>query len=335
MLRLAMLRALRLLFGSLYATLAARRARGPLRPSWSFAFEWVLRTLRRDWEDSATWPLTKLRAAIEARPYPSAVAWRARRRDASLGGVPTRWFSPKGSAEKSAILFFHGGSFIYGSARSTHEDVIARIALASRVPVAAPDYRLVPEHRFPAQLEDAIHAFDALVASGVDASRVVVAGDSAGGNLAIELQIALRDRGGPQAAAAVLVSPWCDLEMPGESYVTHDRFDFGTRVELSVQALAYAGDVPLDDPRISPSRAELRGLAPVLVVVGEVEILHDDIRAFARALEGAAVDVTVHVAKDMPHNAPVFAAMHPSGQIAVEAIGRFVRKTLALEPASA
>lgn len=327
-----MLRSLRLLFAAFVHTFRQRRARGPLRPTWSFRFEWVLRFLRLDWEESASWPLTKLRAAVESRPSPQSMVRRTQRRDGALGSVPTRWFSPPGAAEDRVVLFFHGGSFVYGSARTTHGDVVARIALASVVPVAAPDYRLVPEHPFPAQLDDAIEAFDALVESGVDASRIVVAGDSAGGNLALELQLALRDRGGPQAAAVVAVSPWCDLAMPGDSYARHDRFDFGSREALVAQAAAFTAGASIDDPRVSPTHADLRGLAPVLVVVGEVEILYDDVVAFTRKLEAAGVDHRLHVAKDMPHNAPVFAAFHPGGVEAVEAIARFVRGALALDP---
>lgn len=324
-----MLRTMRLFTAAFFETARARRAHGPLRPTWTFSFEWVIRYLRRDWEDTSAWPLPRLRADMDRRPYPQAMARKTRTRDGELGGVPVRWFEPPGAAEGRVVLFFHGGSFVYGSARTTHADLIARLALASGVAVLAVEYRLAPEHPFPAQREDALAVWDALVAGGTRPEHVALAGDSAGGNLALELQLALRDRGGPQAAAAVLMSPWADLRMSGDSYADNDPYDFGTRAELVVHARAFAGETPLDDPRISPVCARLDGLAPVLVSVGEVEIPRDDVLALAARLEAAGVDVTLHEAKDMPHNPAVFAAYHPSGQAALEAAALFAKRALA------
>jgi len=150
--------------------------------------------------------------------------------------------------------YFHGGSYVYGSARTTHADVIARLALASGVTCVGIDYRLAPEHVYPAQIEDAVRAFEALRADP-GGRRVIVAGDSAGGNLAIELQLALRDRGKEQAAGAVLISPWSDLTMPGSSFRENDRFDYGTREVLARRSV---GDVREGrrgiEPRVNASR---------------------------------------------------------------------------------
>ena len=157
----------------------------------------------------------------------------------------------------------------------------------------------------------------------------MIAGDSSGGNLAVSLQLALRDRGGPQAAAMVLSSPWVDLEMPAESFRQNDPFDFGTREVLARQALTFAGGLPLSDPRISPTFAVLEGLGPCLVTVGELEIPRDDIMRFAERLRKAGVNVTLHIAKNMPHNAPVFAEYHPEGKSALGIIVRFIQTSLA------
>jgi epsilon-lactone hydrolase len=319
-----MLRGLRLLAVAFFSTLRGRRAHGPLRPTWSFSFEWIVRYLRHDWDDTARWASARLRADLDARPYPQRYVRKVTRSDGALGGVAVRRFLPPEAAASAAVLFFHGGSYVYGSSRTTHADLAARIALASKVEVVGAEYRLAPEHPYPAQLEDALAAFEGLVESGVTPDRIVVAGDSAGGNLALAAQIALRDRGGPQARAAVLISPWADLEMPGASFVDNDPYDYGTREVLVQQAQLLAGEVPVGDPRLSPVRARLDGLSPVFLCVGEAEIPRDDILALGRALTTAGVDVTLHVAKDMPHNAPVFAAYHPEGLAALEAIGRFV-----------
>ncbi|HVH46268.1 MAG TPA: alpha/beta hydrolase [Labilithrix sp.] len=284
-----------------------------------------MRYLRRDWDETSGWALPRVRADLDARPFPQAMVRKTTTRDGELGGVPARWFVPPGAKEDRAILFFHGGSFVYGSGKTTHADFVARLALASGVTTIALEYRLAPEHPFPAQLEDAFAAFDALTAR---ATSIVVAGDSAGGNLAIELQIALRDRGRPQAAGAVLLSPWTDLRMPGRSFVDNDPFDYGTRDVLVIHARAFTAGTSLDDPRVSPVHAHLEGLAPAIVIAGEVEIPRDDILTFATRLREAAVDVTLHVAPDMPHNPAVFAAYHPSGQQALEEMAAFVKRVL-------
>lgn len=285
--------------------------------------ELIVRYLRRDWDETASWSFPRLREAQSAKPQPRSNVRRVDVRDEELAGVPARWFIPAGAAEGAAILYLHGGSYIYGSARSTHADLIARIARLSGVAAVGLDYRLAPEHPYPAQLEDAERALDALGARGVE--RVIVAGDSAGGNLAIMLQLRLRDLGRPQAVASVLISPWSDLTMPARSFEENDAYDFGTRDVLLAHARAFAGGVALDDPRLSPVRADLAGLAPTFLSVGTAEIPRDDILALAAALEEAGVDVTRHVAVDLPHLAPIFADFHTGGAACVDAIARFIR----------
>jgi monoterpene epsilon-lactone hydrolase len=320
-----MFRLFRLFVLAFVKTAWSRWSGGPLRPTWPFSFEVTVRFLRKDWDSTSEWELPRVRAELDARPYPSTIVRKVVTRDGDLGGVPARWFTPPNAGEGAAVLYFHGGSYVLGSARTTHADVIARLALASGVTLVGVDYRLAPEHAYPAQSEDAWHAFEALRAcSGM--RRVIVAGDSAGGNLAIELQIALRDRGLEQAAGAVLISPWSDLTMPGTSFRENDRFDYGTREVLARQARVFAGTLALDDPRLSPVNAKLASLAPVFILAGEAEIPRDDILTLADRLERANVEVTRHLATDMPHNAPVFAAYHPSAQLAVAAIARFIRQ---------
>jgi monoterpene epsilon-lactone hydrolase len=323
-----MLRTMRLFLWAYFATLRARLANGPRMASWPFGFEVVVRYLRRDWESTADWDFARLRADMDRRPYPKNAVKKVSVRDATLGGVPARSFAPPEARHAGVVLFFHGGSYIYGSVRSTHAELLASLTLASGTKVVGPDYRLAPEHPYPAQLENALAAFDALVASGTPAGAIVLAGDSAGGNLALATAIALRDRGGAQPCALVLLSPWSDLAMPGASFRNNDRFDYGTREVLVRHARAFAGSVPVDDPRVSCVHAALGGLPPSLVVFGACEIPHDDIVSLADALEAAGTKVTRHEAPDMPHNPAVFAAYHPSGMGALEAMARFVEERL-------
>lgn len=327
-----MLRLLSLLIVTFFRTLRRRIAKGRARPTWTFSFEWIVRCLRADWEATASWPLARLRHDQNARPFPKDIVKQTKTRDGELGGIDARWFVPPHvTAEEDVppLLFFHGGSFIYGSSRTTHGDLAARLALATQRIVIGIEYRLAPEHPYPAQIEDARRAFDALVASGVKPSSILLAGDSAGGNLAIELQIALRDDGQAQAGGAILISPWCDLAMPGASYVSNDPFDFGDRAVLLAHADAYRGEASTADPAISPTHAPLAHLSPTFICAGECEIPRDDILTFAKKLKDADVNVTLHVAKDMPHNAPMFAAYHPSGAQVIEEVAKWATSLVA------
>lgn len=307
-------------------TLRSRSRSGPLRPGWPFSFEWIVRYLRADWDATATWEPARLRAHVDGRPTPRSMQRRVAVQDGEQGGVPSRSFTPAG-AGRGVLLFFHGGSYAYGSARTSHAELLAQLAHESGRTVIGVDYRLAPEHVYPAQLQDARASFAALRASGLLASQIVVGGDSAGGNLALMLQLALRDAG-EQAAAAVLLSPWSDLSMPGASFERNAAYDYGTRELLVQQAEAFAGGVPLDDPRLSPVHADVRGLAPVLIVTGSAEIPHDDILRLADHLRAAEVDTTLHVANEMPHNPAVFANYHPEATRALAAMARFVRAHL-------
>jgi len=330
---MVMLRVLWLFVVTFFQTVGRRRQRGgrPPRPTWTFSFEWIVRYLRVDWETTASWDFARLRADQNKRPFPQTMVKKLKEtRDGDLGGVEARWFVPPASLSSSSktILFFHGGSYIYGSTKTTHADLAARLALLTGATVIGVDYRLAPEHPYPAQIEDAKKAFDALVKSGVNPSDILLAGDSAGGNLAIELQLLLRDEEETQAAAAILISPWSDLEMPGASFENNDAFDFGTRADLVRHAEAYrgGGKAALSDPKLSPVNANLEGLNPCFVLVSECEIPRDDILRLTKKLEAAGVDVTLHEAKDMPHNAPMFAAYHPTAERALAAIATFVKK---------
>jgi monoterpene epsilon-lactone hydrolase len=305
-----------------------RLSRGPLLPSRSFVFEVVLRFMRLDWDAATTWSFQRLRATADARPYPRPFARRVRTRDEVLGGVPAVRFEVDGERARGVVLYLHGGSFVFGSMRTTHEDFAARLATWSRTTVVGIDYRLAPEHVYPAALEDAMASFDALVGSGIPAAGIVLAGDSAGGNLALALQIALRDRDGTCVAGLALMSPWCDLTMPGESYRSNEPLDFGTREGLDREARAYVGSIPLGDARVSPAYASLQDLPSVFIAFGTAELLRDDIVVLAERLQQASVPVTLCAAADMPHNPGLFADFHPEGVRAARTMSDFIVQRL-------
>lgn len=315
------------MLGAVGRTIASRVRRGPALPSWSFSFEIIVRMLRADWESSTDWPLERIREASNAGIYPSRHARLVTMKSEPRGGVPCHTFKPLRAGGSGKIVYFHGGSYFYGSCVTTHRELVARLAHECALEVIGVEYCLVPEHTYPAQLEDALAVIDALVAGGTPPERIVLAGDSAGGNLVLSAARALRDRT-VSCAALVLLSPWGDLTMPGASYTENDATDFGTRNELERHAKAFAKGISLDDARVSPIFANLSGLPTTLVVLGTAEIPRDDIRALAKKLSTDGVDVTVHEAQDMPHNAAVFADYHPEGARAFQGIVDFVAKVL-------
>ena len=188
------------------------------------------------------------------------------------GGVDGEWMSPANAPKDKAILYFHGGGFRIGSVAS-HRDLIAQIAVASGCRVLAINYRLAPEHRFPAARDDALAAYDWMLGQGLKPANIAFAGDSAGGNLALAAMLALRERKRPLPAAAVLMSPWTDLAATGASYVSRAEADpIHQRAMILALAKNYlGGEGDPRDPLVSPLYADLAGLPPLLIQVGDRE----------------------------------------------------------------
>jgi epsilon-lactone hydrolase len=219
-------------------------------------------------------------------------------------------------------VYLHGGGWTIGGLDS-HDRMCRRLAEGSGAAVLAIDYRLAPEHPFPAQLDDALAAYRWLLESGVDPMKVVVAGESAGGGLTLSLLLTLREKGLPLPAAAVCVSPWTDLEMRGESMTTNARFDYISREVLRVFAGRFVGARDLRNPLANAQHADLRGLPPMLILAGGAEVLLDDARALAARAREAGVDVTLEIEPDMVHAWVVF-GMFERAKASIARIGRYV-----------
>ncbi len=225
----------------------------------------------------------------------------------------------------AAVLYLHGGGYIAGSAR-THRELLGRLAKMSGLRIVAPDYRLAPEHPLPAALEDAVAAWDGLVAEGLSPTRIALAGDSAGGGLALALLAVLCARGTPPVAV-VAFSPWTDLTASGASVLqnTADPIFPGERMgDLTGFCLA---DVPPTDPRISPLFAEFPGAPPCLIQVGSTEVLRDDSVRMAERLRGFGAEVALEVWPDCPHVWQMFGILPEAGR-ALKAAARFLRERL-------
>ncbi len=245
----------------------------------------------------------------------------------SAGGVDGEWISPANAPEDKAILYFHGGGFRIGSVAS-HRDLIAQIVLASRCRVLAINYRLAPEHRFPAALDDALAAYGWMLDHGLKAANIALAGDSAGGNLVLATMLALRDRGLPLPISAVLMSPWTDLAATGASYVTRAEADpiHQRRMILALAKDYLGGQGDPCDPLVSPLYADLQGLPPLLIQVGDRETVLDDSLVFADKARAAGIDVSLEVWDGMIHVFQMFEL--PEARQAIASIAGFLNRHL-------
>jgi epsilon-lactone hydrolase len=243
----------------------------------------------------------------------------------TAGGVDGEWISPANAPKDKAILYFHGGGFRIGSIAS-HRDLIAQIAVVSGCRVLAINYRLAPEHRFPAALDDALAAYDWLLRRGLKPADIAFAGDSAGGNLALAAMLALRQRRLPLPAAAVLMSPWTDLAATGASYVSRAEADpIHQRPMILALAKNYlGGQGDPCDPLVSPLYADLEGLPPLLVQVGDRETVLDDSIMLAGKARAAGVEVDLQVWDGMIHVFQMFGAELPEAHQAIAEIASFL-----------
>jgi len=266
------------------------------------------------------------RAAFENMPQPP-LDEDVRCEAVDVGGIPGEWISTPESVEERVVYYLHGGGYVICSI-DTHRPMIARIARAAGARALAINYRLAPENPFPAAVEDATAAYRWLVSTGVEPAKVVIAGDSAGGGLAVAAMVALRDAGEPLPAAGVCISPWVDMEGTGESMVTKADVDPIVRPEgMPQMAKAYLGDADPRTPLASPIYANLTGLPPLLIQVGTAETLLDDATRLAERAKSAGVEVVLEPWEDMIHVWHAFAEMLPEGQEAIERIGEFVRRS--------
>lgn len=242
------------------------------------------------------------------------------------GGVAAEWVVAPGARDDRAVLYLHGGGYCIGSLR-THRQIAADVSRAAGARVLLIDYRLGPEHPFPAAVEDATRAYRFLLASGLRPAHSAVAGDSAGGGLTVATLLAARDAGAPLPAAGVCLSPWFDLTMSGGSIQGKAAVDpMVQRESLQRMANAYLGTADARTPLASPLFADLRGLPPLLVHVGTAEILLDDSTQFAERARKADVDVTLDVWDDMIHVWHAFAVILPEARQAFERIGEFLHR---------
>ncbi len=240
-------------------------------------------------------------------------------------GVPCQWITAPDVPQNKLIIYFHGGAYAACSP-ATHQDLISRLSRASGAAALGVDYRLAPEHLFPAAVEDSIAVYQWALGHGFEPADIVLAGDSAGAGLVLAVMLAAKDKGVPLPAAGVCFSPWVDLECTGESMAANDHLDdFIKYGGLLARAKSYLGDADPRHPWASALFGDLRGLSPLLIHVGSAETLLDDSLRLEAMAKDAEVPVTLKVWDDMVHVWQAFAAILPEGQQSIEEAGEFIR----------
>lgn len=302
--------------------------------SWQSAIAcWLLRKQFRPETLNPHVSVERARAHAASRVWRPKVpaGWRLvvrdRKADAPLCG---EWLERECDSERGApvrtLLYCHGGGYYFCSP-SSHRPLVFGLAARSGARTFSLDYRLAPEHPFPAALDDALAAYRRLVADGTPPDSIVVAGDSAGGGLALASLAALRDAGDPLPAAAVLFSPWTDLAATGATIVSNDGIDpMFCGAAIGRAARFYIGEASPTHPYLSPLYADLRGLPPLLIQAGSTEVLLDDARRVAERARASGVSVELEVWPKMPHVWQLWAPFVPEAKSALEHAAQFVRR---------
>lgn len=247
----------------------------------------------------------------------------------TFGNVPAEKITPANATPGKAVLYLHGGGHVFGSIKS-HRHFVSRLAVATKATAWHIDYRLAPEHPYPAAIEDALIAYRAILDSGIAPADLVVGGESAGGNLAAALLLKLKQENLPQPAGLYLLSPWLDMTTTAESYdKVGARDPMISREGIVGVALAYLGNQP-DTPLASPVRADVAGLPPMLIQVGSEEVLLSDSTTFANNAAMTGIDVTLRVWAGMPHAWPLFHPFLRAGLPAIDEVGTWMRKRLGI-----
>jgi len=241
--------------------------------------------------------------------------------DVQLGSVRAKRFTPPGAIEGRALLYFHGGGYVIGSPE-THQGLTSHIAHAMAATAWSADYRMGPEHPFPAAIEDGVTAYRALLEQGIKPENIIFAGDSAGGGTAVATAVMARDAGLPAAAGLALLSPWVNLACDGWSYTARaDADPMINEKNINWFAATYLAGADPRAPLASPIHADLSGLPPMLIQVGPDECLLSDATTLAERAGAAQVEITLEIWPNMIHVFQMFEPMLADARQAIARIG--------------
>ena len=299
-----------------------RLRHGHVSPQRSLGLEICVTATRNMLTEMNKWPPARMQA-LTALGMPRRLFRKVHISKVSLGGIPTQRTIPKNGSNGLAVLYIHGGGMVLASPR-THRDIISHISTATGACVYAPDYRLAPQHPFPAGLDDVFAAYRALLDQDIQPNRLVVAGDSAGGTLMLALLLKLREARLPYPAAAVAISPAPDLTLPGDSWERNSATDSLPKPVCLQWTSYYAKPEQLNDPLVSPIHGQFSGFPPTLVQAGTAECLYDNITLLVKKMKVAGADVTFEAYPGMPHVWHLYRAVTPQGDTAIQSIARYI-----------
>jgi monoterpene epsilon-lactone hydrolase len=301
------------------------------RPTDMSAESDALRALYADWSDiiANTPDLTMrlFRSIFDEWHQPTREPEDVTYREETVGGVPGIWALPAGADTSKVLLYTHGGGFAVGSA-SSHRKLAGHVAKALGTTAFVLDYRRAPEHPHPAQVEDAVAVFTALTERGIAPADITTIGDSAGGNLAVAIPLALREKGLPLPGRVIAFSPWLDMENSGETLVTNDETDALISVPLlegMIAGVLADGQIDPTTPLANPLYADLTGFPPLYINAGSMESLLDNATRLAEKAQAAGVDVTLSVVDGMQHVFPILAGNAPEADNEIAAIAKWHR----------
>jgi epsilon-lactone hydrolase len=311
-----------------FATTTIRRLLlGPTLPSWTWRTEWAVASARAVIRTAASYrddPLISRFGLRVTTPVPRDLRSRVDVRRIRLGSNEGDRYLPSHSLHAdTTLLYFHGGGYVFGNP-GTHRQFIARLVEATGTGAVAPRYRLAPDARYPAAVDDALDAYRWLLDSGTDAASIVVAGDSAGGGLAMALLIRIRSVGLPPPAGAILFSPYLDLEHTGYSVRANARTDYLPLAELSGPNTWYAEISEMRLPEVSPIHADLHGLPPLLVFAGGAEMLLADSERLVENATRDGVAAELVIEPEMMHVWPAIADWEPASRRALDRAARWI-----------
>jgi acetyl esterase/lipase len=272
--------------------------------------------------------ITQMRKDIDARGSAFGLKPDVTVDKVTANGVSAEWTSTPDAARDAAILYLHGGGYVIGSLDS-HRHVVAEAGRAAGVRTLAIDYRLAPEHPFPAPVDDTLAAYRFLLSSGIKPGRIAIAGDSAGGGLVVGAMLAIKDAGLPQPGCGWCISPWVDMQALGASFTDRSATDPTVqKATIEFMAQTYLGGADPRSPYAAPIYGDLKGLAPLLIQVGACETLLDDSLQLARVAGMADVMVDLQIWPEMIHVWHLFHPQLAAGRRAIAAGGNFVRNCL-------
>lgn len=309
-------------------TVLTRRLKsGPAHIAWPFYYEVLVQTLKNLSSEAEQLPPKERRAFWDSRVFPHLMASKVSISPVAVSGIKGAWFMPREGPQRSpVVLYLHGGGFVFGSIHGTHQELLCRLALATGGRVLGLSYRLAPEYTYPAALEDTLAAYRWLRDSSLAPGEIVFVGDSSGGALCLSALLALKEMGEPLPAGAVLISPVVDLSAQGGSLTENARYDWLDWGRVVRSHSLYHPGVDPRDPVASPLFGDLSELPPLLIQVGDVEILYDQGRELANRAQEAGVEVDLEIWEHMVHVWHAFASLNLQARQAIDQIGNFVRE---------